>query len=71
MSRKLTATEREILEKNERTVKLHEKNPREWNFLYGNWAFNNKRYCLKSDPGVFCDLTRSTDVDSILVGTWK
>jgi hypothetical protein len=71
MSRKLTTTERELLAQVDRRNKLHQRNPSEWNFLYAEPSFNRKRYRLKASPDVFCDLDRNTDVDSILVGTWK
>jgi len=71
VSRKKPTAEPDWFLENEKKSRLVQQSPREWNFLYAAWSFNNKRYRLKERPDVFCDLTRSTDVGSILVGTWK
>lgn len=69
MSRKLTETERQMLEELERRDRRIE--TKGWHFLERAWSDNNKRYRLKARPDVFCDVTRNVDTESVLIGTWS
>lgn len=39
-------------------------------FLRADWTYNNKRFRLKARPDLVVDLTRNTDSDSVLLGSW-